>query len=142
MSTIIRWNPMREMAAWQNTMDRLFDEALRGSTENTLALDVNETDKGYTVVANLPGVNADHVNVNLHDGVLTISAETAEEETKEEGRVLIRERRAGKFSRSINLPQPVDADNVEAQFENGVLTLDLPKVPEVQPRQIPVRARG
>ncbi|MFW5748630.1 MAG: Hsp20/alpha crystallin family protein [Chloroflexota bacterium] len=143
MSTIIRWNPVREMAAMQSAMDRLFDETWRsartGNGGSALAVDVHETDSTYTVVANLPGVNPDAISVSLHDGVLTIAAEIARAERDENARVLVQERSYGKFSRSLNLPQPVDSDKVEASYDDGVLTLALPKVPEVQPRQIPVK---
>lgn len=142
MTTLIRWNPIREMSAMQSAMDRLFDETwrgVRGSEGGLLALDVIETDAAYTLRANLPGVDADAINVNLHEGVLTIGAEIKREEAAEGTRLLVQERAAGRYQRSITLPQPVDADSVEAAYEDGVLLLTLPKVPEVQPRQIPVR---
>lgn len=144
MSTIIRWNPIREMAAMQSALDRVFEDAWRGSrstmTGSALALDVFEAEGTYTVVASLPGLNAEQINVSVHDGVLTISGELPEDELDENVRMLLRERPAGKFSRSITLPEAVQTDNVEAAYENGVLTLTLPKLPELQPRTIPVRA--
>jgi HSP20 family protein len=144
MSTIIRWNPIREMAAMQSALDRVFEDAWRGSratmTGSALALDVFEVDGAYSVVASLPGLSAEQINVSVHDGVLTISGELPEGELDENIRTLLRERPAGKFSRSITLPEAVQTDNVEAAYENGVLTLTLPKLPELQPRTIPVRA--
>ena len=79
MGTIVRWNPLREMAAMQNAMDRLFEESWRTAwptnVGNTLAFDVYETDQDYTAIATLPGLNADQIQVSIHEGALTISAE-------------------------------------------------------------------
>ncbi|MEQ8672494.1 MAG: Hsp20/alpha crystallin family protein [Aggregatilineales bacterium] len=148
MATIVRWNPVREIAAMQDVMDRIFEENRRGNrnsnTVNTrsLALDVHENENAYTVLTVLPGINPDTIDVRLHDNVLTISAEIAKPDVEENTRVLLSERVYGKFSRSINLPNEVDGDNVEAAYDNGVLTLTLPKVEESQPRQIPVRVNN
>jgi HSP20 family protein len=148
MSTLIRWNPVREMAAMQSAMDRLFDETWRGARPtiagNAMALDVYETDKAYTIHAALPGVNPDQINISYQDDVVTLSGEV-EQPKFDEGenhRVLVFERSYGKFSRSIRLAQAIDADNVQADYENGVLTLTLPKAPEAQPRLIPVKSNG
>ncbi len=106
----------------------------------SLALDVDESADAYTVRANLPGVRQDNISVNIHDDVLTISAETAAENRDEASKTLIRERRFGKFSRSLRFPAQVDGDAVEASYENGVLRIALPKAEGVKPRPIPVKA--
>ena len=148
MTTIVRWNPIREMAAMQSAMHRLFEENWRGARPsvagNALALDVHENDQAYVVHTSLPGVDADKINISFKDDVLTISGEVEQVKTSEDQntRVLLSERSYGKFSRSIRLAQAVDADKVEATYENGVLTLTLPKTPEAQPRQIPVKTNG
>jgi HSP20 family protein len=148
MTTIVRWNPIREMAAMQSAMDRLFEETWRGARPtvagNALALDVYENDLAYVVHTSLPGVNADQINISFQDDVLTISGEVEQAKTSVEPntRVLVSERSYGKFSRSIRLAQAIDADKVEATYENGVLTLTLPKAPEAQPRLIPVKTNG
>ena len=103
-----------------------------------LALDVEENADAYIVTANLPGVNQEDISVNIHDDVLTVSAETAAENGDEKGKMLIRERRFGVFSRSLRFPAIVDGDAVEASYENGVLSITLPKAAHVKPRQIPV----
>lgn len=143
MTTIVRWNPFREMAAMQSVLDRALDQAWRSQwpTQNAaFNLDVHENDSAYTVVADLPGLSTDSINVRLHEGVLTISAEVVRPEVAEGTRVHVAERFYGNLSRSITLPQPVNADVVEATYENGVLILSLPKVPEVQPRQIAIKS--
>jgi HSP20 family protein len=141
MTTVVRWNPAREVAAMQNTLDRLFEDnrrAFRSSNTGSLALDVHETDQAYQVHAVIPGITAEAINISLHDGVLTISGEVPQF-SLENSRALLLERSFGKFQRSIRLPQPVDSSAVEANLENGVLTLTLPKTPEAQPRVIPVK---
>jgi HSP20 family protein len=143
MSTIIRWNPIREMAAMQTALDRLFDETWGnnrpGTGVSTLALDVHEDANAYHVSASVPGLNSEQLQVNFQDGVLTISGEI-NQETRSESRALMLERTFGKFTRSVRLPMPVNVEGIEATLDNGVLNLTLPKTPEVQPRQIPVRA--
>ncbi len=103
-----------------------------------LALDVEEDSDAYILRADLPGVKLEDIIVNIHDDVLTISAETAAESLDENSRVLIRERRRGKFTRSLRFPVDVRGDAVAANFDNGVLNVRVPKAEEAKPRQIPV----
>jgi HSP20 family protein len=147
MSTIIRWNPLREMAEMQTAMNRLFDDTWRTvwpvvETSSTLPLDVYEADNGYTVIAALPGVEQDNINITLHQNVLTLSAEIPQYNLQEGQQALIVERPSGKLTRSITLPRPIYADQVEAIYENGVLTLTLPLSPEAQPKRITVQSNG
>ena len=154
MSTIIRWNPIREMTAMQSAMEDMFEDKWRYVhpmfnrpiapvvNGNFLALEIYETDEDYTIVAALPGLKAEDINISLHDGGLTIGADIAEPEVHDNTRVLLQERAFGNFCRSINLAQPVAYDGVEALYENGVLTLTLPKTPEAQPHRIAVKVNG
>ncbi len=148
MSTLIRWNPVR-----RNTLDRFVDEAWRNfpavfeNGTRTLPLDVQEDDNAYFVYAELPGQNPDDIHVRFHDGVLTIEAENQYEHSENNGnggengkRVLLHERRYGKFSRSVRLPEAISVDAIDASYENGVLTLTLPKAEEAKPKQITVRS--
>ncbi len=104
-----------------------------------LALDVEESQEAYIVRANLPGVPLADISVNIHEDVLTIAGETASDERGEDSRLLIRERRSGKFSRSLRFPTVVNGEAIEASFVDGVLSITLPKAEHVKPRQIPVR---
>jgi HSP20 family protein len=144
MATIVRWNPFREMAAMQSALDRMFDDSWRTTwpqfSGNTLAFDVYDSDTAYTAVVALPGLDADQINVRLHDGSLTISAEMPQPQAPENAHPILQERTFGQFSRTIALPQPVKADAVEAVYENGILTLTVPKAPEAQPKQIEVKS--
>lgn len=151
MSNIVRWNPMRELAAMQSAMDRLFNDSLRSWTgmdeglagTMSLPIDVHETDNAYIVTTELPGVSPENINVRLQDNVLMIDGELPEQKIQKEGqRTLMQERRYGKFSRYVRLPQQVDPNKVEAQYENGILTLTVTKSEAAQPRQIPVKSGG
>lgn len=120
----------------QQEMNRLFDETVRGfglpamrggRAIATPRLNVSETDDAIRIEAELPGVAADDIEVELVDDVLTISGEKkTEQETKDE-RYHVMERSYGSFARSITLPFAVKPDQVQASFENGVLTITVPK---------------
>jgi HSP20 family protein len=107
-------------------------------------LDVMETKDGYEVKASLPGINPDDLEITYTNNTLTIRGELEEEreETSKEKHYHLRERRYGSFSRSIYLPTPINAGKIKADYESGVLHLDLPKAEESKPKRIPVRATG
>ena len=91
-------------------------------------VDIKEKKKKYEITADLPGVDKDDLSVTLEDGVLTIEASTSEEKTEEEdGKVIRKERRSGKFMRSFNLGLDVKEGDISAKFKDGVLTLSVPK---------------
>lgn len=142
MTTRVRWNPAREMAAMQNVMDQWFENGRQTVTANNLPLDVYETDGGYVIYTALPGVSPEDIHVSVEDDVLTISGEVAKPafEEKDNVRTLAQERTTGKFTRSVRVSTPVESDKIEAAYENGLLKLTLPKTPAAQPRQIPVKA--
>ena len=149
MARVIRWKPIHQPNTFDYALNRLFDENWRNifaednsgePTSYKLALDVIEANARYTVVANLPGVDAENIDIRVEEDVLTIEANVQNAMADgEESRNLLQERRTGKFSRSVRLPQPVDVENIEATYNNGVLELSLPKLPESQPKQIKVK---
>lgn len=146
MTSLIRWDPVREMSQMRQMMDRMFDDSwFESPTRWTrqegfpLALDVVEDTDAYTVKASIPGVQPDAVDITLTDNVLTIKGETRHEENVEEENYHLRERQFGSFTRSVRLPMSVDADRVDASHENGVLTLRLPKLEAVKPKKIAVK---
>ena len=104
-------------------------------------IDLWETNHEYIVKAFIPGARSEDIHIQVHGDTLRISGETKEEtpEQGKPGRWLIREHRAGHFQRTITLPQPVQADQVEADFHQGVLTVRLPESEESRPRTIPIR---
>ena len=130
---------------WSN-FDRLFDQlwngagvTARAATAYAPRIDVAESEKEFSVAAELPGVEEKDIQVSLEDGVLTIRGERNaaknEEDTKE---VRHFETFHGKYERSLRLPAEVDADAVKAVYRNGILTVTLPKTAQPQPRQIQV----
>lgn len=130
-----------------NDFDGFFDDALRprrvyGRAEGGALMppvDVTETEHEYLVKAEMPGVNKDDLDVSIRDGVLTINAESKyEQRDKEEGRIIRQERRYGKYVRTMRLGKNVDASKVQAEYKDGVLYLNLPKVEEVKPKRIDV----
>ncbi len=102
------------------------------------AVDVTEEDGTYKVVAELPGMSGDDVEVEVHGGVLRLSADREEEREEGEDDVHLRERRFGRFERAFRLPEHVDAEAIEASMKDGVLTVTVPKAASEQPRQIEV----
>lgn len=146
MSNLIRWEPAREMMTLREAMDRLFDDAFTRPLSlrdgwSVPAIDMYQTDDEIVVKAALPGVKADEVQINITGEVLTLKGEMKYEEEKEEKAWHIREQRYGSFERSIVLPTDVVADKAKADFENGILTITLPKAEEVKPRTITVKAK-
>src|SRR5690606_14413926 len=93
-------------------IDRFFNEWSRNVTNGNynISLDVHETEEAYTVVADVPGINSDNIDVRLHDDILTISAENNVETTEERGKAILKERHFGKVSRSLRFPVNVNAD--------------------------------
>lgn len=148
MSRVVRWDPFRDMVAMRSQMDQIMDEWLRASNaaengENSqamrLAVDVSETESDFIVKASIPGANPDDLDISFSDNTLTIRGESRDEHVEENERFHLRERRFGQFMRTITLPLAVDADQIDAQHENGVLTLTLPKAEETKPRKISIR---
>lgn len=141
MTKIVRWNRVDPESLF-NEFERVFNKpALRwNNNEWNIALDVTETEDVYTVKASLPGLTPDDVELTIEDNVLSIKGESKSDDSIEEAQYHIRERRYGSFSRSIRFPVLVNGDAVEAIFENGVLTLNVPKAEEVKPKRIEIKA--
>jgi len=148
MSNLIRWEPAREMMTLREAMDRLFDDAFTrplslrdGWSASAPAIDMYQTNDEIIVKAAVPGMKADDVQINVTGELLTIKGEMKEQEEKKEKAWHIREQRWGSFERSVALPTVVVADKTKAEFENGILTVTLPKAEEVKPKTITVKAK-
>jgi HSP20 family protein len=146
MSNLVRIDPFRELWVFRSAMDRLYDETagLPGTAIGALgfpAIDLYQTDDDVVVKSSLPGMNAKDLNISVTGDVLTLRGEVLEERDTEGAQYHIKERRSGSFTRSIALSAAVVADKAEAQFENGILTLRLPKAEEVKPKTITVKAK-
>jgi len=146
--TLMRWDPWEEFRAIRRSMDRLWDE-LMGRREpgtlveevHTFPVDIYETDEALVVKAALPGIRPEDVEISIQGDQLTIRGEYKHEAKEEKGNYHRRELRYGTMSRCITLPVQVDADKAEAVFEHGMLTVTLPKTPEVRPKSIRVKAK-
>jgi len=144
MTIVRRTSPLGELMTLRQAMDRLFDDdvfrPLRWSNGSqgspALPLDVTTSTDELVVEAALPGVKPEDVAITVEDGTLTISGTTAAERRAEDGSYLVQEIRRGAFSRSVTLPSGLEADKATATFEDGVLSLRIPKAEQVKPRQI------
>jgi len=148
MSNLTRWEPAREMMTLREAMDRLFDDAFTrplsvrdGWTMASPAIDMYQTDNEVVVKASIPSLKAEDVQINVSGDVLTLKGEVKQEEERQDKAWHIREHRFGSFERSIALPTDVKSDKAEAIFENGILTITLPKADEVKPRTINIKAK-
>lgn len=133
---LVRWNPRINRMRYYNEFDRL------GGWRNTyrgLPLDVTENEDGYVVKATVAGINPEGVDITIEENVLTIKGEYTQESESEEENYLMRERCAGSFGRSIRFPMDVNADAIDASYEHGVLTLNVPKVEEVKPKRVAIK---
>lgn len=140
--SIVRFDPFRDITSFRDDINRLFarslGEGVTGSRMWAPAVDVFETKDAVVLKAELPGLTAAHVDVEIDGDVLTVSGERRFTDTVEEGRYHRLERSYGKFSRSLTLPQGITADAVSATFADGVLEVVVPKAEEVKSRKITI----
>jgi HSP20 family protein len=144
MTIVRRPSPFGEHPLRQ-AMDRFFDDDYRpfrwlsgGFDGPALPLDVTTTDDTLTIEAALPGIKPEDVDITVQNGAVTISGKTADERTAEEGSYVLQEIRRGNFSRTVTLPNGMEADKATATFEDGILRLEIPKAEQVKPRQIKI----
>ncbi len=142
MSALIRFErPMSTLSSWFDELlgNNVFESVNRVvSTGLWPKVDIEESDTGYTIRADLPGLDKKDVAITVENGTLRIEGEKKEENKKEEGRYYHLERSYGKFSRTFALPENMDAQKISATMNNGVLVLTLPKGEEVKPKAIEV----
>ena len=139
--TLIKWAP--RPASIFNDMDKMINNvfendwnfSVRSKTNWSPAVDVKESDNSFTLTADIPGLTKKEVKVNITDGILSISGERKFEDEKESGNYHYRERRYGSFSRTFNLPETVNEEDISASFKNGILSIELPKHEVVLPKE-------
>jgi len=152
MTTMMRWDPFQDLRSAQEEMAQMspmLAHALglhtqQGSDRTATtawapALDISERKDAYLVTVELPGVEADDLQITLEDGLLTIQGERHFAHDSSEQQFHRVERRYGAFRRSITLPAHVMAEGIEASFEDGVLQIMVPKMEEAKPKRIQVR---
>ena len=143
MTIIRRPSPFGELVSLRQAMDRLFEDSFVRPTrawltygEATLPLDVRNEPDELVVDAALPGMKPEDVEITIEQGTLTIRGQVSSERRETEGEYLVQEMRRGEMARTVTLPSGLEPDRATATFENGVLTLRIPRAEEVKPRQI------
>lgn len=147
---ITRWNPTRDLMSTWNEFDRMFNRLTRSGAEERdsdisnvgtwrPALDITEREQEYLVTAELPGIAEDDVNISIKNNVLTIKGEKKHETEEKSDERYYSERVYGSFQRMIRLDSDIESDKVEADYENGVLNIRLPKTKDTMHKQIPVK---
>ena len=148
--SMMRWQPFTELLSLRQAMDKLFEDSFVTPSRILsifgpgmgIPVDMYHTANDVVVKATLPGVKPEEVDITITGDNLTIKGEAkAEEEVKRED-YLHQEYRYGAFSRSVTLPSGLDTDKAEANFDNGILTLTIPKSEQVKPKSIKVKAKG
>ena len=141
---IDRYPPFGPTMGLRQVMDRLLEDAFvmprsgDGQSWGGPALNVYEEGDQLTVEAHLPGLKPEDLDINVEQGVLTISGQITTDEERKERNYLVREHRTGRFSRSLRLPATYDSDGCTANFEHGVLKLAFPKSEAAKPRRIQI----
>ena len=143
-----RWEPFNDLRQMQNTMDRMWrrfgnhqsngNAGSPGIEAWAVPLDVIRNGDDTVIRASMPGVKPEDIHVSIEDNVLTIRGQTAQEHQDDDGIFLMRERRSGSFHRALRLPESVDADKVLPHYQNGVLTITVPKAEAKKAKQLQV----
>lgn len=147
---LTRWNPFQDLLSLPLEMDRLFGDVFRapqlpaGNGQSavvptfSLPLDVEETENAYRIKATVAGFAPEQVDVSLSDGVLTISAKKEKETVNNDRGYTRRERLTGNLFRQISFPGEVNASDIKAAIDNGVLTVEVPKAAPSKPAKVEV----
>ncbi len=143
--SMIRWEPFREVLNLRQAMDKFMEDGLRYPgvfTEGTMpSVDIFETDNDFVVKASVPGVKQEDLDISIVGATLTIKGEIKAEEEQKGKNYYRQECRYGSFARSLTLPAELNADKAEANMENGILTLTIPKMEKAKPKAIKVKAK-
>ena len=150
---MIRWSPVMEAGNLHSAMDRLYDELLGPSSgvdrapvqsvpTYVLPLDIREVESGYEVQAPVPGFSPEDVEITFSEGVLKIQAQRSAGSTQQQGAYLRKEVAYGNYLRGIQLPGDIDENDITATFDNGILTVSVPKAPRPQPKKIQISGKA
>ncbi len=150
MRTLTRWEPVSDLANWNQQMDRWFSDLMKRGRWNvagedqvrgswTPAVNVLEKKDAIEITADLPGLAAEDVEVTVEEGVLTIRGERSFEEAREGETYHRLERSYGLFERTFSLPNSVDPTKIQATFKNGEMVVNLPRREESKPRSVKIK---
>jgi len=137
-----RWDPLRELRQMDETMNRLwrgFSGAPASTEDWNIALDVVQRPDQIVVKASIPGVKPEAIELAIEDNILTLRADRKPDFEDEKSVYLVQERPTGSFYRALRLPETVDSNKVQSTYENGVLTIVLPKAEEKKKKQIKIQ---
>ena len=144
---LVRWNPYGEMTAMRNRINRMFNEpywlSSRMDDDTGMglwnpAVDLYEKDDHFVIKAELPGVDKKDISIDLNDRVLTLYGERSYENEVKEENYYRKERSYGKFQRAFTLPADVDSDKIKAEFQDGLLQIEVPKPEQQKPKQVTI----
>ena len=148
---IVKWTNRRGLRPWsafggfERELDRIFGDTLPGedfvARAWAPAVDVRETEDGYRIEADLPGLSKDDIEVTVENGILTLKGERKEDHESDEGGYHYHERRHGAFHRSFSMPDATDTGKAQAEFKDGVLSVTLPKRAEAKPKRLEVKVK-
>jgi len=146
MTQMTRYSPTGTLRDLQREVDDIFDRFFnQGSGDQSTSAvwsprtDLMEADHSYRIRLDLPGMTKEDISVNLQNNTLTVRGERTSDRTDENGEYVRVERAFGTFHRTFTLPDAVDAESIEASYEDGVLTINVPKTEEGTPRQIEIQ---
>lgn len=147
MTNLVRFSPTSELRRMQREIDRLFDDAFPTRSENgdggapvwAPRADVSETEEAYVIHLDAPGLKKDEFNISWQDGTLTVSGDRKWEDKEERENYVRIERSFGHFFRSFTLPNTVKSEEISGSYDNGVLTIRVPKAEESKPRRIQIK---
>ena len=136
---IVRWNPVRDLITMQEKMNKIFDDSFRTAGGDwSPSVDIMENDEEIIIIAEIPGVSEDSMDIQVAEGILTMKGEKKFPIEKQSDTYYRLERSYGKFNRSFAIPAAVDQTNVKASLKDGVLKILLKKKPDNSPRVIKV----
>ena len=148
MTKLVSFSPRADLSRMQRDFDTLFSNFFPTNSADTDAgeaiswhprIDVVETTDAFELAIDVPGVEKDAIQINLHEGVLSVSGERIARVVDEEDNVVRLERQTGRFYRSFTLPNKIDEKKIDARHENGVLMMRIPKLEESKPRKISIK---
>jgi len=143
--SIQRWDPLRDIVTLREAMNSLLEESFVRpragmiAMSGGMAIDLRESEQAYIVETIVAGAKPEDVEISVLGDTLRIAVEVREDDDRQGEKWLLRERRFGRFERSLTLPAQVKADEATADFQDGILTISLPKAEVARPRSIPVR---
>ena len=144
MTVLTRWEPFREFSTLQDRMNRLFRESFEGQEQSLStssfapAVDVYEDEHNVALKIEVPGIDEKDIDIRVENNLLTVHGERKIEKEEKEENFRRVERQYGSFTRTFTLPNTVDTENVQANYDKGVLKINLPKKAEAKPKQIKV----